>query len=185
MDQYVESILASKGVSKVMWGLQYYLKFVGNDDLVRYAGQIRGKKIRKKRRPFKLEKFRGVNMDSMKKLAQIGIVTVDDMLESGNTRSKRQSLSKKTGIELKEILEHAKLSDLARLGGVRSIRGRLYHDAGVDCVEKIASLKDGEELIEITSAFIDRSGFDGIPPTPKEAANAVKDARKLPIVLEL
>ncbi len=32
--------------------------------------------------------------------------------------------------------------------------------------------------------FIEKSGFEGIAPLPKEAANCIEDARELPSIVE-
>jgi hypothetical protein len=58
----------------------------------------------------------------------------------------------------------------------------LYHDTGFDTLEKIARVS-AEELIAGTKKFIEETGFDGIPPTPKEAENTVKAAKTLADVL--
>jgi hypothetical protein len=79
------------------------------------------------------------------------------------------------------MLELVKLSDLSRLGGLKSVRARLfYYDAGVDTVEKIAQWEP-EELRAMLSEFVGESGFDGIAPLPKEVHNAVDKARSLPL----
>ena len=76
-----------------------------------------------------------------------------------------------------------KLSDLARIPGIKSIRARLYYDAGVDSVQKIAKWNPNEfrrMLIE----FDERTGFDGMAPLPKEAKFSVEKAKKLPKIVE-
>ncbi len=80
-------------------------------------------------------------------------------------------------------MEHAKLSDLARIAGLKGIRARLYHDAGVDTVEKLAQWKPAE-LRAMLIAYVERTGFDGTAPLPKEAQGAVSQARKLPQIVE-
>ena len=119
----------------------------------------------------------------MQKLAAVGIENVEQMLEAGRTRSGRRELSAQTGIPHDAILEFVKLSDLARIGGVKNIRARLYHDAGVDTVEKMAQ-GDAEELRAMLIEFVERTGFDGIAPLPKEARHAVADAKALPKIVE-
>jgi hypothetical protein len=81
------------------------------------------------------------------------------------------------------ILELVRLSDLARIPGVKAIRARLYHDAGIDSVEKMAHM-EAHELRETAVKFVDESGFDGIPTLPAEARFTVDYARKLPNVVE-
>jgi hypothetical protein len=143
-----------------LWALGYYFEFSSNEELRSLAGALRQQRI--ERQPFALGKFRGVDPNHVARLAAVGIVNVEQMLQAGRTPQSRQTLAEQTGIPLDGILEFVKLSDLARLGGVKSIRARLYHDAGVDTLEKMAR----------------------IAPLPKEARNAVETARRLPKIVE-
>jgi len=108
---------------------------------------------------------------------------VEEMLPAGLTCNKRLELSAKTEIPVDAILEFVKLSDLARIPGVKGIRARLYYDAGVDTIEKMAEW-DPKELREMLIEFVERTGFDGIAPLPKEAKFSVEKAKKLPKIVE-
>ena len=147
-----------------------------------YAGVIRERAIAKRRKPFALGDFRGVSQDDIAKLEAAGIVDVEHMLEAGKTPQSRQCLADESGVSLEAILELVKLADLSRIGAVKSVRARLYHDAGVDTPAKMAQWNP-EELRSMLIAFIERTGFDGIAPLPQEARNAVKTARQLPQVI--
>jgi hypothetical protein len=183
LDSFVSSDLGGKNVAKFMWTLQYYFSYIEHDTMLMYSRTVREEHTAKSRRPFKLQDFKDVNQESIRTLSAAGIETVDDMLQAGETKSKRKQLSEKTGIDSEEILELAKLSNLTRLGAVKAVRARLYHDSGFDTLEKIAQVT-ANELIRGTKEFIERTGFEGIPPTPKEAANTVKTASKLSDILE-
>ncbi len=137
----------------------------------------------KKRNPFKLKDFRGVDASHIGKLIALGIRNADQMLKAGHTKKQREALARETGIPEKKILELVKLSDLARLPGVKGIRARLYYDAGVDCVEKIAGWEP-ESLRIMVTKYVERTGFNGIPPLPKEISSTIANARKLPKVVE-
>ncbi|MFW9967838.1 MAG: DUF4332 domain-containing protein [Candidatus Thorarchaeota archaeon] len=178
LDLFVSSILGSKNVAKFMWTLQYYFQFIEHDEMVKYSQTVREKHTAKKRKPFKMKNFRDVNQEAIRRLSEVGIETVEDMLEAAKTGSMRRELSERTGIETGEILELARLSNLTRLGAVKTVRARLYHDSGFDTIEKIAAVS-ADDLIRGTKEFIEKTGFDGIPPTRKEAANTVKTAKKL------
>jgi hypothetical protein len=131
------------------------------------------------RTPFVLKGFRGVNPEYVEKLAALGIRNVKQMLKAGRTRSDRQELAARSGIPLDAVLEFVKLSDLARIPGVKGIRARLYCDAGVDTIEKMAQW-DPEELRTMIVQFVEQTGFDGIATLPAEARFTVKQAKKLP-----
>jgi hypothetical protein len=70
------------------------------------------------------------------------------------------------------ITELVKLSDLARIPGLKKVRARLYYNAGLDTVEKIAHWNP-EEMRRMLCQFIKRTGFKGIAPLPKESASTV------------
>jgi hypothetical protein len=81
------------------------------------------------------------------------------------------------------ILELVKLSDLARIQGVKGIRARLYYDAGVDTMEKMAKW-NSEELRTYLMEFVKKTGFRGIAPLPKETKFTVETARRMPKIVE-
>lgn len=105
------------------------------------------------------------------------------MLAAGETKESRSELAQKTGVAESDLLELVKLSDLSRLPGVKGIRARLYYDAGIDCVEKMASWEP-EALRLMVSKFVEQTDFDGIPPLPKEVRSTVENAQKLPSVVQ-
>lgn len=137
----------------------------------------------KKRNPFKLREFRGVSPEYITRLAALGIKTSDQMLAEGSTGPQRAALANESGIPESAILELVKLSDLARLPGVKGIRARLYYSAGVDSVVKMAAWEP-EALRQMVTAYIEETGFDGLPPLPKEVSSTVANAQKLPQVVE-
>ena len=137
----------------------------------------------KKVNPFKLRDFRDVNLNHVERLEALGIKTAEKLLAAGCTRQQRLELASQVDIPEEAIFELVKLSDLARLPGVKGIRARLYYDAGVDSVAKFASA-DPEQLRNLVTEFAERTHFDGVPPLPKEVSSTVENAKKLPIIVE-
>jgi hypothetical protein len=137
----------------------------------------------KRRNPFKLREFRGVEPEHVARLEALGIKSAEQMLAAGHTIQQRAELAAATGIPEPAILELAKLSDLARLPGVKGIRARLYYDAGVDSVAKMAAWEP-EALRLMVADYVERTAFDGTPPLPKEVSSTIANARNLPRVLE-
>lgn len=164
-----------------LWALRYYYQYTSNENMEHLTSVLRQQRI--DRKPFALKDFRGVDPECAEKLSAAGIQDVKQMLQAGRTPRDRQVLAEKTGVPVGTILELVKLSDLARIPGVKAIRARLYHDAGVDTLERMAQW-DPAELRAMLIEFVGRTGFDGIAPLPKEAASSVKTARDLPKVVE-
>ena len=137
----------------------------------------------KRQNPFRLKEFRGVNPEYIGRPEARGIKSAEQMLTAGRTKRQRTTLARETSIPEDAILELVKLSDLARLPGVKGIRARLYYDAGVDSIEKMANWEP-EALRTMVMEYVERMGFDGIPPLPKEVSSTVANARKLPKMAE-
>jgi hypothetical protein len=163
-------------------GVALYYSFTGEEALAKLAHEMREQEIAKTRRVFKLSEFRGVSPEAVEKLGRQGIINVDDMLREGKTPKMRQKLSRQTGIPEQAILELVKLADLSRLSGLKSVRARLYYDAGVETPAKMAQWEP-EALRQMLVEFVERSGFEGIAPLPKEIRNGIETARKLPDVV--
>lgn len=164
-----------------LWALVYYFDFRSDDVLRERARELRSGRIQRK--PFKLSEFRGIDKRHAAQLASVGIVDVAQMRDRGATPPERLALSQETGVPLESIEEFVRLSDLARIPGLKSIRARLYYDAGIDSVEELAKWEP-EDLRQMLIDFVERTGFDGIPPLPKEARSAVTKARTLPKIIE-
>lgn len=163
-----------------LWAIGYYYAYTCNEEMQGLASALRQQRI--KRRPFALRDFRGVEPDYVAGLAAAGIRDVDHMLAAGRTAAGRQALAAETGVPPQGILEFVRLSDLARIPGIKGVRARLYYDAGVDSVEKLATWEP-EALRAMLVEFVQRTGFEGTPPLPREAAFSVAMARRLPQII--
>lgn len=137
----------------------------------------------KKRNPFKLRDFRGIQAETIARLEAQGIKTAEQMLAAAATREQRAVLARETGLPEAALLELVRLSDLARLPGVKGIRARLYYDAGVDSVAKLA-VWEPEALRRMVTAYAECTGFEGIPPLPREVSSTVANAARLPVLVE-
>jgi hypothetical protein len=164
-------------------GLAMYLNFTGHPELASYLYSIREAGTAKTRQAFRLQDFQGVNQDHITRLKEAGIANVEEMLEAGKTPEARQHLADQSGVPPDFILELVKLSDLSRLEGVKGIRARLYYDAGVDTLEKLARW-EAEELRLMLVDFVRRTGFKGIAPLPKELRSTIAHATKLPKIVK-
>lgn len=181
-DAYITTLDPSR-IATGIRGLEVYFHFVGSVELAQIAHAAREQRIARTRRAFKVAEFRGVNASDAAKLEAVGIVTVNDMLAAGRTPICRQQLADQVKLPLSVILELVKLSDLSRLGAIKAVRARLYYDAGLDTPDKFVD-RDPDTLHQMLVDFVERTGFPGIAPLPKEIRNAVTAASTLPSVVE-
>ena len=164
-----------------LWGLAYFFDYSSSEEMRHLAGILREQRI--KRTPFPLKGFRGVNLEHIEKLAAVKIHNVNQMLKKGRTPQDREELANLTGVPLDAIVELVKLSDLARIPGVKGIRARLYVDAGVDTIEELAQWEP-VAFRKMVVEFVERTGFDGVPTLPAEARFTIERAKKLPKIVE-
>ena len=167
-------------INRYLWGIKEYYDFISKEELKLEANAMVGERYLSQ---FKLKDFVGVKASIIKKLAEQGITTAQQMLYAGLNDQKRKALSRKTGIALEDLLELVKLSDQARIGGHKKVRARLYHEAGFDTIDKMAAC-DPAEMRKQLAAFIEKTGFKGIPPTPGEAQNTVAMAKYIKRLVE-
>lgn len=183
LETFVSFIEAKKkgSAKKYLHSIRYYYDYASNEEMRNLATSLRKQRITQT--PFPLRDFRRINPEHVEKLAALGIRNVKDMLKVGRTRKAREQLAIKAGIPAEAILELVKLSDLSRIQGVKSVRARLYYDAGVDTLEKMAKW-DPKKLRAMLIDFVEKTGFDGIATLPKEAEFTVAEAKKLPKIVE-
>lgn len=180
VDWYEEN--EKRPANSQLWAIRYYYKFALNHSMERKAAELRKGRINQA--TFRLKDFRGINKEHANSLAKVGIHNAEQILQRGRTRMQRDELARQAGIPVQSVEEFVKLSDLARIPGIKGIRARLYYDAGIDTLEKMARWSP-EELRVMLIEFVEKTGFDGIAPLPKEAESSIETARKLPKIIEL
>ncbi len=166
-----------KNIKNRLRALSLYFKFVGNSKLAGYASQLREQRISKTGTSTALKEFPGLNPKHLKVLADCGIRNAEQMIKHALSPPQRKKLATESNIPLKTIIEIVKLSDLSRLRGIKGIRARLYYDAGFDTIEKLAA-SEPEKSLKRLKKFVEKTGFDGIAPLPKEIANTIEQAKK-------
>jgi hypothetical protein len=133
---------------------------------------------------FEIKKFKGVDKDNIKKLIEHGIINIEDVHEATKSAKRRKELAAKTKLPEEWILKLSKLSDLARIAGLKGTRSLLYYDAGVETLEEIATW-DPVQLREHFIDFYEITNYQGAkPPTQKECNNHVRIAKSLPNIIE-
>lgn len=164
-----------KNIRMHFMSIAAYYEYLHKEQMVLKAKELMGLI---KLDTYKLKNFQGINKDNIEKLNRNGIKTARQILKIGCTKEGRNKLSKITDIPIDTILELVKLSDLARIPGVKKVRARLYYEAGLDTLEKITGC-DTEELRKISAEYIKKTSFKGVPPTKKEAEHTVTLAKYL------
>ena len=162
-------------VYRHLWGIRMYYEYIQSDEMEKTAREWM-EYVQNETR--KLREFPKVDRDNVKKLSSIGISTVNQLLKASGTKKDREELAEKSEATHEAILELIKLSNLSRLPGLKKVRGRLFYEAGLDTLSKIAALEP-EDVQTVLREYIEKTGFVGNAPTYSEAQVAVVMARFL------
>jgi hypothetical protein len=173
-------------MNSYLWAISRYYEYMGIDEMRRYANQLRGKAIAKKRAKrlnLLLEKIQGVSRAHLEAIKAVGITKVKQLLDAGATPDLRFALSQKTKVPLDAIDELVKLSDLCRISDIKGVRTRLLFDTGFDTIEKIA-VQDSEEMQAQIRKINERENITTRHPTLIETKFWVEQAKNISKLIE-
>jgi predicted flap endonuclease-1-like 5' DNA nuclease len=85
----------------------------------------------------KVSEIEGIGPVYEAKLNEIGIKSVEDLLEKGGSPKGRKEIEEKTGIEHSRVLKWVNMADLFRIKGVAGQYSELLEAAGVDTVKEL------------------------------------------------
>jgi hypothetical protein len=180
LDSYALDI---KNIRQSMYCLMNFFQFSGNERLRKRVSNIREQQTNKTRKVFPLKDFMGINPEHIKILTQLGIKNVNEMLEAGKTRRLRENLAQKTKIPLEAIMELVELSDITRIGYVKSKLSRLYYNSGIRSPQDIIYYNE-ITLREHFQRYIEKSGWDGMVPNLTDLKNNIANAKKQKKIVE-
>jgi len=185
IEAYVDLIenVKKQSAKGPLYVLMNYFRFREDETLLKFTGKLREERTKKTRKIFPIKEFLDVNPEHIKKLADIGIKNVEQMLEAGKKKKQREDLSKQLNIPEEAILELVKLSDITRMGYIKTKLSRLYYNSGLDSPEKVSKFKS-DELHAFFVKYVEESGWDGMVPNPADLVNNIKGAKRLKKVVE-
>jgi PAS domain S-box-containing protein len=131
-----------------------------------------------RQRLIKIETIEGVGAVYAAKLAEVGIVTTEDLLNSAGTRKGRQDLAEMTGISSKLVLKWVNRADLMRVPGIGEEYSDLLEAGGVDTVKELRNRK-AENLYKTLSQVNDEKSLVRRPPYLSEVEAWIAAAKEI------
>jgi len=131
----------------------------------------------------KLSMIEGIGESYETKLKEVGVSSVEGLLETCSSKKGRKELAEKTGITEKLILKWANHADLARIKGIGGEYAELLEAAGVDTVAELAKRKPDNllaKMVEVNEA----KKLVRQMPAQKQVEDWVKQAAALPRAIE-
>jgi predicted flap endonuclease-1-like 5' DNA nuclease len=127
----------------------------------------------------KLTTIEGIGEVYSRKLQDVGIVTVEALLDAGANPKGRQELEEKTGIGHALILEWVNLADLMRIKGVGEEYSDLLEEAGVDTVKELRN-RNPDNLYDALASINAEKKLVRQLPSRRQVADWVSQAKTLP-----
>ena len=130
----------------------------------------------------RLEEIEGIGPAYAKTLAELGLLTTDDLLQAGADTKGREGLVEATGISKKLILRWVNQADLFRIKGVGEQYADLLEAAGVDTVPELAQRRAdnlAKKLVEVN----EQKNLVRRTPAESQVAGWIEQAKGLPRVV--
>lgn len=130
-----------------------------------------------------LNSIEGIGEVYETKLKELGIGSVEALLEAGSTKKGRMKLAEDSGISEKLVLRWVNHADLYRIKGVAGEYAELLEASGVDTVPELAQRKP-ENLTSKMAEVNEEKKLVRKLPTLNQVESWVAQAKELPRVME-
>lgn len=127
---------------------------------------------------YKIEDIEGIGESYASKLKEVGISTVEELLEQGKTAKGREKIAESTGISGKLILKWVNHADLFRIKGVGPQFAELLEASGVDTVKEFRHRK-AENLAPKMAEVNDEKHLCKRTPSVSELQKMIDQAKEL------
>ncbi len=129
-----------------------------------------------------IEAIEGIGKVYGDKLRELGILTVEKLLEEAATKDGRVELAETTGISEKLILTWANHADLFRINGIASQYAELLEASGVDTVVELAT-RNAVNLYNKMIEVNEEENLVRVPPALSMVEDWIVQANKLPRIM--
>ncbi|MFP4457407.1 MAG: DUF4332 domain-containing protein [Clostridia bacterium] len=131
----------------------------------------------------KLSVIEGIGETYQDKLNEIGINSIEALLEKGKTKRNREELAKDSGISEKLILKWINHADLMRIKGVGGEFAEILEASGVDTIPELAR-RNAENLTSKIEDVNKEVELVRRTPSLHMVEEWIKQAKELPRVIE-
>lgn len=126
---------------------------------------------------YKIDEIEGIGPAFAQKLQPAGIRTTSDLLKHCATGAGRRTVSERTGLSERQLLEWVNLADLMRIKGIGSEFSELLEAAGVDTVKELRNRNPvnlAQQLREVNAAKRLSRATPGVKSVERWVAEAAR-----------
>lgn len=125
----------------------------------------------------KIDAIEGIGTQRARKLAKIGVETVEELLKQGAYPSGRRRLARKTGISVSMIEHWVCMADLFRIKGVASEYAELLYAAGARVMQELAQAR-AAELTQAMHEADEESDLVRALPSQSRVAEWIRQSKR-------
>jgi predicted flap endonuclease-1-like 5' DNA nuclease len=128
---------------------------------------------------YKLIEIKGIGTEYSGKLSDVrGMMTVEELLETGASKKGRETLAEETGISESLILRWVNMADLFRIKGVAEDFSDLLEASGVDTVKELRN-RVPENLHAKLAEVNEAQNIAGRTPRLDEVESWIEQAKEM------
>lgn len=130
-----------------------------------------------------IEEISVIDSESVLSLKETGIHSTADLLEKSRKSSNRTKLAKNIEVEKEQIDLWVNIADLMRIKGVSDEYYKLLADLGIKSISNLAK-QDSEKLHEQLVKHIEKTKWEGEPPTEELVNKWIESAKETEEIIE-
>jgi len=130
----------------------------------------------------KIVEIEGIGPVYAGKLTKVGVTTVENLLETGATKTGRRKLAEESDINEGKILDWVNMADLFRIKGIGPEFAELLEAAGVDTVKELRN-RNAENLHAKLIEVQENKKLTRAVPALSKVTDFIEQAKNLPPVV--
>ena len=130
-----------------------------------------------------ITRIEGIGKTYAQKLKEMGIKSVEELLEVGSTPKGREKIARELGVSPKTVLKWVNKADLMRIKGIGEEYSDLLEAAGVDSATELAR-RNPENLLKKLEEVNKEKKLVRQLPYRKQVKRWIEQAKELPKVVK-
>ncbi len=130
----------------------------------------------------KIVEIEGIGPVFADKLSKAGVVTVENLLDKGATRTGRKNIAETSGIDEGKVLDWVNMADLFRIKGIGPQYSELLKAAGVDTVKELRNRNADNLHAKLVEVQAEKKITRAVPAL-KQVVKFVDQAKNLPPIV--
>lgn len=131
----------------------------------------------------RLKGIEGIDKEHYNRLKEVGVLSVEALLDKGGSPEGRSELAKSSGIDEEQLLRWLNIVDLFRIRGIGEEYADLLELAGIDTISELAEC-DPRTLHRTLIGANEKKSLVRQLPSVNQVKSWIEQARQLPRIVK-